>query len=464
MKNKILIIVHVTHLGISIEECLEVLPFDYQEEQIEFIEVRPFNRKIDYGEKIHDWQDATQRQTRIFEQKIKPWLRENPRVVYFSGNIPIPLMLHLGSLLADQHSLTVFTRSRDTKEWYWNRSLKNERNAQLIRPDFPTKGKNVAGNVILRVSVSRKVQPVDTQEALEKKYIEDFDMGVATTDHDVLSTQEGMLGLATEFVSTLNRLKSLYNDTVVHLFASVPTGLAFLLGSKISPTMHPPVQTYQAQLSQKDKYQPAILINTPQPIFAKKKKVLILTADHKQNIEVTKEANDIKRILEKEAKLRDDYTVEIVANASFNDLIDHLNSKTPVILHIASHGELTGPNLVRSLRGSKQLTTTSDNQILDAWEDLFRQNPGVKCVILNNCYSAQAAQRISKNGPYVIGFTKEVDDIDAIRLSQRFYASLGSAFNIERAFCDGKLNIGLNGGDAANCNLFVNGQRVDPCI
>jgi hypothetical protein len=47
----------------------------------------------------------------------------------------------------------------------------------------------------------------------------------------------------------------------VHLFGSLPTGLAFLIGTKISPNIHPLAQTYQYKASMDPKYNKAILVN-----------------------------------------------------------------------------------------------------------------------------------------------------------------------------------------------------------
>ena len=44
----------------------------------------------------------------------------------------------------------------------------------------------------------------------------------------------------------------------VHLFASVQAGLALLLGTRVSATMHPMIQTYQYRAGE---HRPALLLN-----------------------------------------------------------------------------------------------------------------------------------------------------------------------------------------------------------
>ena len=63
------------------------------------------------------------------------------------------------------------------------------------------------------------------------------------------------------FSSVLN--SKFPNLSVVHIFASVPIPVAFVLGHKIQPNIYPVLYTYQFKSNAETQFQLAIIINQP---------------------------------------------------------------------------------------------------------------------------------------------------------------------------------------------------------
>ncbi|OJJ19944.1 hypothetical protein BKI52_15820 [marine bacterium AO1-C] len=464
MKKKRLIITHITHLEIHKDE----LPLDGlgTKEQRVWIEVRPFlqEENVDFGQQDFDWNEAKRRQQKIFDQEIKPHLKDNPEIVYFSGQVPIPLTLHLGSLLNDQQRLVkAYTRHRDTKEWYFDTPLKKKKDAKIKFPQLPDVGSSDTGGVIIRLSVSLPIYPQDTRGVV-KNCLGEFDLTVQDPYHDILSSEASRVEFTNAFFKLLSKLSKLYENAQFHVFAAMPTGLTFLIGSRRNPNMWPAIQTYQYKHSARPKYKPAILLTDAYAAQTNNdlpKKVLVITADKQQDLHVTPEAKEIQVLLMERAKLRDCYKVTFEPEATMEDLIAKLRQIQPHIVHIASHGNRLGPHLYEGVRGGNVSGTPYDStaEIEKAWVRLFNKYSMVECVILNACYSSELAQKIAEKIRYVIGFDHGVADINALRFSHSFYRSLGDDYNIKKAFQDGNVGIGLPGGNATGCKLYIQGKE-----
>jgi hypothetical protein len=121
------------------------------------------------------------------------------------------------------------------------------------------------------------------------------------------------------------------------------------------------------------------------------------------------------------------------------DLSQALLEEKPQIVHFAGHGTAQGISL-EDERGRSQLVTE------DALAVLFGEVTGVKCVILNACYSKTQAESIAKHVPYVVGIDAGITDAMAIAFSTGFYQALGNGRHIPAAYRLGMAQIKLQGG------------------
>ncbi|EAY25433.1 SAVED domain-containing protein [Microscilla marina] len=457
MARKIIIIAHIIHREISEEECIEALPEAWQNKEFVFTEVRPYDKIKPLGEKVEDWVALKEQQKQLFENQVQPYLRTGVTIAYFAA-APIPAMLHLGSLLHDYYKVKVFTYHRTEKEWYLDASQKNEQSI-LVNYKHPLHKNEQFGNVIIRLSVSAPIAPTDTY-ILSEPPLQEIDISVTNPQLDALSTEESVMKYADTFIEELKKAMGLYPQAQFHLFAAMPTGLSFLIASKISPTMQASLQTYQYQKTAQVIYEPAVAIN---PIV---KTVLVLTAclPHQQFINVKKEADKIEKVLTTKGNAREQYQVIVKNTASYQDALLLLEEHKPTIVHIASHGDETGVSLGFD-RTSRQRTVPSSStqqNILNSWETVFEMyQMNVQCVILNACQSKEMANRVAVKIQQVVGFSGSIHDRDAINFSEVFYRSLSNEYHISNAFEKAKSSVRLNSKGQSICLFYKGGQLLE---
>ncbi|MEM7482348.1 MAG: NB-ARC domain-containing protein [Acidobacteriota bacterium] len=129
------------------------------------------------------------------------------------------------------------------------------------------------------------------------------------------------------------------------------------------------------------------------------------------------------------------------------DLRRALLEHQPEYLHISAHGNDDG--LV--LEDDDGVAKLVDR---DALADLFSLfSPGLRCVLLNSCYSADQASAIAQSIKYVIGTTSAVRDRTASAFSVAFYDAIANNKDIGFAFELGRTAVALEG--AGNADLFT---------
>lgn len=457
MTKKILIIAHIIHREIIEEECKSVVLREWPEAEVSFVEVRPYGRLKPLGERIQDWVMLKEKQKLIFEKFLQPCLSTGTTIAYFA-TAPIPVMLHLGSLLHDYYKVQAFTYHRVDKSWYLNKPRKNE-NKVFKNYRYPVCKDESNGNIIIRLSVSALIE-VETTQIFDQTDIQEVDISLENIGLDALDTQESLHRYTDTFINLLQEINKNYPNAQIHLFAALPTGLSFLITSKITPTMQASLQTYQYQQTATIPYEPAIIINP------KIKTILVLTANqvtpNDAFIKVEEEASNIKNILAT-GNAREQYIVKIEHNVSYQDALILLEKYQPTIVHIASHGDETGVNLYHN---NQRFSEPNDQliykqQILDSWQAVFSMyRRKVQCVALNACQSEQMAFSIAQQVPYVAGFRETIDDQEALSFSNVFYNSLSNEYNIEKAFKKGSACVSLDTKGKSIASLYKNGKKL----
>lgn len=263
MPKGLILILHSGFAKVNIEDCIAALPDKWKKLDREKIEVA-------YAEtpelanlyELNFGQYALEHR-RQFEKEILLILKEKSEytIVYF-GLAPIPLAVDLGQLFNNFRDIEVFQLHHKTKQWYQREQQPVTFENQIIVTGLPEKDQKGITSALIRVSASHFVNPEDTQTIIPNAA--EVDVRFASPDEDAFHSPE-LLKAFTEQVK--DALDSLSNNRSglqeIHLFASVPCGLAFLIGTKISPNIHPYIQTYQYSRTQKLRYKKALTVKGP---------------------------------------------------------------------------------------------------------------------------------------------------------------------------------------------------------
>ncbi len=128
----------------------------------------------------------------------------------------------------------------------------------------------------------------------------------------------------------------------------------------------------------------------------------------------------------------------------------------PDIVHFSGHGSADGALIFEDASGAAKPVSA------EAVGEMFRVLKGVRCVVMNACWSDTHATQIAKSVDCVIGMSRSVSDAAAIGFAAGFYGSLGDGKSVGEAFDLGKVQIMLDGGDEQKTPRLKPRSGVDP--
>jgi V8-like Glu-specific endopeptidase len=256
--SRLLVISHPVLGMIAREEIKQAIPEPLRPDGWELVEIAPLRAELGSLHEL-DWVKALAEQERLFDERLRAEVAGRSRLAYF-GYAPIPLALHLGYLTSRGAKIDVYQRHHIHNDWAWPSS-------EVVSPHFamrplvlPDHGSASAGPVVIRVSTAHRIEPVDTM-AVVPEALAQVDVGLMEPHEDALVTPGDLTEVVKKFNQALAHLKRLFpNLTVIHLFAAIPVGLAFRLGTQINPTIYPEVVTYQYRVKGAPRYQAAIVL------------------------------------------------------------------------------------------------------------------------------------------------------------------------------------------------------------
>lgn len=246
------------HWTISSQEMVKALPGETLGLPRHEVVIDPL-RDIPMAEasKI-DWAEARQQTERALQERLRPVLEKAPghHVAYF-GAAPIPLAMFLGFHVGTWATVHPFQMRHDTRTWSWKTT---EKSVKVDVQGVPRDRSRASGDVIIRVATSHPIEPQDTLDVVPEPLAE-ISITAMPTDPDALNASADIEAVAFEFEKALDAVMTHYPNTkCVHVFASVPVGMAFRLGASISATKHHRVRTYQYDRHAQPKYAPAIVL------------------------------------------------------------------------------------------------------------------------------------------------------------------------------------------------------------
>jgi CBASS immunity sensor of nucleotide second messenger signals len=261
----LLLLSHAPHAGITPAGIAGALPGAYRELPRHVVEL-DVEESIGPPSAGHDWSAEQRALEEQFRATVKPLRDRFPdyNLVYF-GDSSVPLTLYLGYMLEAWQRVEVVPRGAAEQAWGF-RPGAGAPPARLLPVSLPDYKDHSPGAAIVRVSTAHRVDPLETRRIVLDPVLVEIDIALEHPAAEAFREMDEMLAVAAAFRQALDRISDDFPGIQrVHLFASVQPGMALLLGSQISKTRHPAVQTYQYLRNAGDAshHLPALLINGP---------------------------------------------------------------------------------------------------------------------------------------------------------------------------------------------------------
>lgn len=139
------------------------------------------------------------------------------------------------------------------------------------------------------------------------------------------------------------------------------------------------------------------------------------------------------------------------------DLSQTLLRYTPGILHFSGHGAHRGEIILNDESGRSQSVAGP------ALARLFKifVAKGLRCVVLNSCYSEEQARALAQHVDCVVGITGEIVDSAAFAFAAGFYTGLAQGETMQTAFDLGCAQIAIMGGPDPDQAKLIGRAGVD---
>lgn len=350
MAQGYIILKHQIFGEITDQEVLEQLPKDGSVPVYKIFDIK---RDIISMDKVHLLDNVEYRiyQKNLIDNEVKPYMEDHPdyKVLYF-GKATIPLALHLGYCFGSWNEVEVYLFHRERMIWDWSNDDENKTLATTSK--FVEEEFNAPIDVIYKVEATYLTQDDDMEEVVENSS-KIISLSLNEPGKDTFRNQEQLRSFAHAFSKGLDSIANfLPNTEKIHLFPTVPVGLAFLMGTKINPLLSKPIVTYQYNAN-----------NTP-----KNERVLILQETPLAEVNITDE--DKKFIAEIKAELKSELENKIAPFAKGKSIDKEKQANTlswvKFILPIGEYGELEKgfwkamPDITQTIIGSSTLSTDTD--------------------------------------------------------------------------------------------------------
>jgi len=218
-----------------------------------------------------DWQEYRRVERNWYLRHLAPKLRAaNSTTLAYFGAAPIPLAIHLGYLVSGWPRADAYLRHHGRKDWNWMPEAEGSPPTNMLRVEgMPKDEVRASGDVVVRISTSQRIRREDTAEIVSESLAE-IDVFLESASVDAIATPEMLEATVAAFRGVLGDIhRCRPNATLIHLFAAVPVGLAFKLGTAINPTMTTPVVAYQFCQGGSPKYVRAFIVQedeAPMPV------------------------------------------------------------------------------------------------------------------------------------------------------------------------------------------------------
>lgn len=419
-------------------EVLDGLPTELQDLPHRIIRIEPDFGRIESYNHDYDWSRYSRVQEQLYADQLEPALDANPgHLICYFGLAPVPFAFQLGALLPEGFHLRVFQRHHGTKTWSW---------AELSRDPLPLEAEpscgtseTFTGDIVVRVGTSHRVTAGHTEDVFSGHVtkVQDFDLQLRSVAEDCFETEAQLEDFCRRFDRLLDSINRGYpRARRIHLFAAVPCGVAFRMGSYFNPMARKPILTYKYAPDGDTSYAPAIAVGYPRD----KPRLLLLTADPRGTSPTSglPEVKAIRSIYEgQEVRME----VHIEPGALASDL-DRLFDNSALIVHFAGHGSGAESDVGEDAReldldapddapGTLVLMNREGRRVDFRHDDLLRcfssgRPRGLRCVVLSACHGEKLVNRIVHEAgiDHAVGFRGAIGDLAARSFSIAFHEGL----------------------------------------
>lgn len=185
--------------------------------------------------------------------------------------------------------------------------------------------------------------------------------------------------------------------------------------------------------------------------------VLILSANPKGTmpLRLDEERREIEAGLMERSRLREQFRLVTKVAVRPRDFQRAMLDHSPQVVHFSGHGGSEKGLVIEDEMGQTKLL---DADALGALFKLYAD--GLRCVLLNACYSAVQAKAIAQYVPYVIGMSDQIGDRAAIEFAVAFYDALGAGRDVAFAYQNACVAIRMAG--IPEADIPVLHQNSDP--
>lgn len=171
---------------------------------------------------------------------------------------PIPLLVHLGSLIGDKEFVELYQKHRGATGWKWKDESDDFRKEfyRIIEP----KTYNKKAQSVLLISISGVVDKEKVTDVIGKD-CNIYEIAAIKPGLDFLSSRLRLEMFCREYRQILGRIRSYNGHTKeLHLFCAAPAPVAIECGRAVLPKSDPPIKVYDFNKS-KDGFVYALTIN-----------------------------------------------------------------------------------------------------------------------------------------------------------------------------------------------------------
>lgn len=263
LPDGLILIAHEVLGGISDREMIAALPDEHRALPRHTVRLNAVRTELgDLAE--FDWAAAWRKTEADIQLKLSRLIENYPsyRLAYF-GLAPIGLAMRFGHWVGGMRDIDVYQKRHDRPDWLWDRRGQPSELA-LISPALGSERINAEGDVVVRLSLSHRIDPSDTAP-LYPESLGEYDLALAEPNEDALSSPEDLALIKIEFDKIIDWLHRFRPQARVHVFAAVTVGEAVTFGLAVNPTIHSPVHSYQYSKSRSPRYSPALILQAQSP-------------------------------------------------------------------------------------------------------------------------------------------------------------------------------------------------------
>ena len=167
--------------------------------------------------------------------------------------------------------------------------------------------------------------------------------------------------------------------------------------------------------------------------------ILFLSANpaNTEPLELIKECNKIEEEL-RFAAGSDKFNFKQHHDMSIEDLRRQILLHKPQIVHFSGHGSPRSALVFKGQNGEVEVVPPT--ALSNMFEILSKD---ISLVFLNACYSEEQARAISKHIDFVIGMSRAISDMAAIKFAVSFYSTLAFGRSVADSFKFAKVDLEL---------------------